>query len=387
MKKSHFIRTGWILLLATLVLGVSFITPALASSNIARHTAAHAQPAASTAISATVYLTLGMLQPKFQQGLDRQVPVDVNNDINAMVSSMPAQDQGWARTMATTLIQPTASLQSLVPQQNGLAMTILLSLYPGDPKPTSAGMLVSFSVLDSNTVQVSTGALNNTPPLSSGPQSTFQVPIGVLTTTNATPACGDSALALHLQIPVALGQSSLTSATSAQTRPAQASAAGHGNPMAVMLNSHKQDLSDTYTYIEIPAASLTSLNGSFGNIPVSGGFTAQNIRVTFEGSTIHILSDIYWSGLNLGTADTTIAPAASGGNLVLNVTNTNFSLFGLFNFPMNNYNQQIQQMLNSKIGNAFVNLFTVTHAAIGRNSLIPCAKSDSLILTGYSNLG
>ena len=35
MKKIRFIRAGWMLLLAALVLGVSFLTPALASTVIA----------------------------------------------------------------------------------------------------------------------------------------------------------------------------------------------------------------------------------------------------------------------------------------------------------------------------------------------------------------
>jgi len=323
------------------------------------------------------------LQPRFQQNLDQQVPDDVNNAINALVGKLPAQDQVWTREMASTLIQPTASLQSLVPQQNGLAMHILLALYPGDPKPISAGILVSFSLLDSSTVQVSTSALGNGPALSSGPQSTFQVPIGTLTAVNTTPGCGNSALALHLQIPVALGQ---TAAISTQTQPALASVSGHGNPMAVMANGKQRD-SSANTFIEVPAASISALSSSIGNMQVDSNFTAKNIRINVQGSNIHILSDIYWAGLNVGTADTTAAPGASGGNLTMHVTSTSFSLFGLFNFPMNSYNQQIEQTLNSKIGTAFAGKFSVATAAIGPNSQLPCAKSDSLVLTGTSSIG
>lgn len=381
MKKFRFMRAGWVLLLAALVLGVSFLTPALASSRIARNS--NARAAASTSVGATIYLSLGLLQPRFQQNLDQQVPGDVNNAINALVGKLPAQDQVWTREMASTLIQPTASLQSLVPQQNGLAMHILLALYPGDPKPISAGILVSFSLLDSSTVQVSTSALGNGPALSSGPQSTFQVPIGTLTAVNTTPGCGNSALALHLQIPVALGQ---TAAISTQTQPALASVSGHGNPMAVMANGRQRD-SSANTFIEVPAASISALSSSIGNMQVDSNFTAKNIRINVQGSNIHILSDIYWAGLNVGTADTTAAPGASGGNLTMHVTSTSFSLFGLFNFPMNSYNQQIEQTLNSKIGTAFAGKFSVATAAIGPNSQLPCAKSDSLVLTGTSSIG
>ncbi|MGH2494929.1 MAG: hypothetical protein ACRDIV_09525 [Ktedonobacteraceae bacterium] len=381
MKKLRFIRGGWVLLLGALVLGASFLTPALASTHIARNS--NARAAAGTSVGASIYLSLGLLQPKFQQNLDQQVPDDVTSAINALVGKLPAQDQVWTREMASTLIQPTASLQSLVPQQNGLAMNILLSLYPGDPKPISAGFLVSFSLLDSATVQVSTSALGNGPALSSGPQSTFQVPMGTLTSVNTTPGCGASALALHLQIPVALGQ---TAMTSTQMQSALASVSGHGNPMAVIANSKQRD-SGADTFIEIPAASLSALSSSLGSMPVGNSFTAQNIRIMVEGSNIHLLADVYWSGLNVGTADTTVAPGASGGNLTMHVTNTNFSLFGLFNFPMNSYNQQIEQTLNSKLGPAFAGKFNVTNAAIGPNSQLPCAKSDSLVLTGTSSIG
>jgi hypothetical protein len=381
MKKLCFIRAGWVLLLAALVLGVSFLTPALASTHIARHS--NARAAAGPSVGATIYLSLDLLQPRFQQSLDQQVPADVNNGINALVSKLPAQDQVWTREMAATLIQPSALLQSLVPQQNGLAMNILLALYPGDPKPISAGILVSFSLLDSSTVQVSTSPLNNGPALSSGPQSTFQVPIGALTSVNTTPGCGSSALALHLQIPVSLGS---TAATSTQAQTALASLSGHGNPMAVMLNNEQHD-SGVNTFIEVPAASISALSGSIGNLPVDSNFTAENIRLSVQGGAIHIMSDIYWSGLNVGTADTAASPATSGGNLVMHVISTNFSLFGLFNLPMNNYNQQIEHTLDSKLQSALAGKFTVANAAIGPNSQLPCAKSDSLVLTGASSIG
>ena len=381
MKKLRFIRGGWVLLLAALVLGTSFLTPALASTHTARNS--NARAAAGTSVNATVYLTLSTLQPMFQSNLARQVPVDMNNAIASIVAKLPAQDQGWTREMATTLIQPSATLQNLVTQQNGMAMYIRIALYPGDPKPINAGLLISFSVLDSSTIQASASPLNNGPDLASGPQNTFQIPIGVLNGVNTTPSCGASALSLHLQIPVSLGS---TASTSTQTQSGLANVSAHGNPMAVIQNSKQQD-SGVNTFIEIPAASLAALSGSIGSMPVSSSFTAQNIRIMVEGSDIHLLADVYWSGLNVGTADTTIAPGASGGNLTMHVTNTNFSLFGLFNLPMNSYNQQIEQTLNSKLGTAFAGKFNVTNAAIGGSSQLPCAKIDSLVLTGTSSIG
>lgn len=382
MKKLRFIRVGWMLMLAALVLGVSFLTPALASTNRARHS--NTRAAAGTPVDATIYLTLSTLQPRFQSSLEQRVPQDMNNAINALVSKLPAQDQVWTREMATTLIQPSATLVNLTTRPDGMAMSIQIALYPGDPKPINAGLLISFSVLDSSTIQTSASPLNNGPDLASGPQDTFQVPVGTLKGVNTTPNCGASALSLHLQIPVSLGA---TASSATQGQAALANVSGHsGNPMAVMQGSKQRDLG-VNTFIEIPASSLSTLGGSIGTIPVSSSFTAQNIRISVQGSAIHTLTDIYWSGLNVGTADTTIMPGASGGNLTLHVTNTDFSLFGLFSFPMNSYNQQIEQMLNAKLGKAFAGQFSVSNAAIGPNSQLPCAKSDSLVLTGSSSIG
>src|SRR5579863_972680 len=222
MKKLRFIRAGWVLLLAALVLGVSFLTPALASTHFARHS--NAKAAAGTSVDATIYLTLSTLEPMFQSSLARRVPDDMNNAINALVSKLPAQDQVWTREMAVTLIQPSATLQNLVTQQNGMAMYMRIALYPGDPKPIDAGLLISFSVLDSSTIQTSASPLNNGPDLASGPQDTFQIPIGTLNGVNTTPNCGASALSLHLQIPVSLGA---TASTSTQAPAGVAKVSGH----------------------------------------------------------------------------------------------------------------------------------------------------------------
>ena len=46
------------------------------------------------------------------------------------------------------------------------------------------------------------------------------------------------------------------------------------------------------------------------------------------------------------------------------------------------YNHQIQQTLNSKLGNAFAGKFYVAQAGIGPNGLLACAARDSLVLTG-----
>jgi hypothetical protein len=380
MKNLRFMRVGWIPVLAVVVLGVTFMTPALASNNTARHTtqAQEAQRVASSSLNAIVYLTTGSLASTFQNRINQQVPNAVNTAIVNMVSTLPKQDQGWATEMATTLIQPSAALISLAPQQGGLAMTLRLSLYPGDPKAITSSILIKFNVLNSTTVQVSAYPLNGGPSLVNGPLTTFQMPLGSLNSINSTPGCGDAALALNLQFPVNLGQTS----SQAQSHIASISTTGM-HPLTANLDANKPDSSNVNSFIEVPAASLSSIGSSLGSMPISGSFTAKNIRITVQGSNIHILSDIYWSGLNIGTADTTVSPSASGGNLVLHVLSTNISIFGLFNFPMNNYNQQIERTLNSKLGTAFSGKFYVYQAGIGPSNLLPCVASDSLVLTGH----
>ncbi len=379
MKKLRFIQAGWVLLLAVLVLGVSVINPALATTNTTRHSSANKQLAASTSLNASIYVTLAMMEPRFQDGISRRVPQSFNSAINALISKLPAQDQGWALEMATTLIQPSATLQNLVTQPGGLAATISISLYPGDPKPTIATMLFSFSVLDSSTIQVSANPINGGPALASGPVDTLQMPLGRVNSVNTTPNCGQAALDFNLQIPVSLGQAST------QSQLPIANTVGHGNPMATMLPAINNDAANTF--IEIPASSLASIGSSIGSLPVGSSFTAQNIRVSVQGKNLYIQSDIYWNGLNIGTADSTIAPSASGGKLVLTVTNTSLSVFGLFSIPINSYNAQIQQTLNSKLGNAFAGKFSVAQAGIGPTSQLPCAKGDSLVMSGTSALG
>ena len=370
MKYLRFLRAGWILVLAMLVLGITIMTPALASNSTTRHTTQTqtTRQANSSSLNAIVYLTTGSLASTFQNRIDQQVPNAVNAAISNMVSTLPAKDQGWATEMATTLIQPSASLVNLYPQQGGLVMTLRLSLYPGDPKAITSSMLIRFSVLDSSMVQVSATPLNGGPSLVNGPLTTFHMPLGSLNSIRATPGWGNAALALNLQFPVALGETT----SQVQHLASNISTTASKNLSAGNINS----------FIEIPAASLSSVSNSIGSMPVGNNFTAKNVRIVVQGSNIHILSDIYWSGFNLGTADTTAAPYAAGGNLVLYVLSTNLSIFNLFTFPLNSYNQQIQQTLNSKLGNAFAGKFYVAQAGIGANGLLPCATGNSLVLAG-----
>ena len=284
--------------------------------------------------------------------------------------------------MATTVIQPSVLLISLVPTQGGLVASIRISLYAGDPQPISARLLIKFSVLDSSTVQVSVQPMPGSPSLLNGPITTLHIPIGQLNGINATPSCGDSSLAVNLQVPISLG---------GQTTPTQGGQTAN-NSMDAMRQQHTQTLSSASsgaaTYVEISSASLAALGNSLGSFPIgNNNMSAQNLQVSVQGSNIVVTSDIILgSSFKLGTAVTTVQPIAAGGNLGVNVLSTTLTVLQLFTFPQDTYNAQIQQMLNAKLGTALSGKFNISSAAIGANSHVPCSASDSLVLTGTTNL-
>jgi hypothetical protein len=381
MRDKYLIRAASILLLAALLAGL-IVTPAGATSRSVTDSAA-SRAAKATALNANIYLPTTMLSAMFEQRIGQQVPASFNSAINNIIGKLPPADRAWAYQTVTTLIQPSATLTGLTPQAGGLATSLRLSLYPGDPHPVNAGMLIQFSVINPSMVQVSARPLPGSPALITGPLTTFQIPIGQLNSIRTTPACGSAALALNLQFPVALGQAQAASQTQATT----------GMEMIaqpVMLPAPGQAPASTSAYVEIPASSLASLGSGFG--PISLGnilgtpLSAQNIQIAVRGSQLAISSTIMLGSLKLGTATTYVRPLAQGGNLAAHVVQTTVTLLQVITFPYNSYNQQIQQMLNSKLNGALAGKFTVSSAAIGANGNIPCAASNSLILTGTASL-
>jgi len=143
-KYRCYVQAGWVTLLSALMLSL-VVTPVSATSSRAVHAAQRLDNA--TSVGASTYITTGTLVPLFQNRIDQHVPGAFNNAINNLVSTLPRQDQGWALQMATTLIQPSATLTGLTTQPGGLVTSLRISLYPGDPQPINSSMLVSFSVL------------------------------------------------------------------------------------------------------------------------------------------------------------------------------------------------------------------------------------------------
>src|SRR5579863_1943745 len=336
MNHPRLFQIFWAALLTTLLLGVVAL-PTEASSRVGLAADQTAQRHDSaTSVNSIVYITSGTLAPLFQSGMNRDIPTAFNSAINGLIGNLPKQDQGWALQMASALIQPSATLISLTTQANGLVMTMSLSLYPGDPQPTISSMLISFSVLNSTTVQVSTQPLNGSPSLVSGSLSTFQLPLGQLSSIGTTPTCGHSALAVHLQFPISLAQAQAQAQTQGQgqttaqiqlpatTKSGMTNLVGQStrhqtlnqtNPVVTSPAS-----SDTNSYIELPASSLAAMGNSVGSLPVSSSLTAKNIQIGVQGSDLTLSADIYdsfWG--KIGTAITTLAPTASNGSLAVTV--------------------------------------------------------------------
>lgn len=389
-RYTRFMQAGWVILLATLLLCL-VVTPAGAASSTAQRTMQRSGNASS--VGATIYITRGTLVPLFQSHIDQQVPTAVSGAINNIVSGLPRQDRGWALQMANTLIQPSATLTGLTTQPGGLVASLQVNLYPGDPRPINLSMLVSFGVLDSSTVQVSAKPLNGGPALVSGPLATLKLPIGQLNSISTTPGCGDSALAVKLQFPVALGHAQTQAPGQVQQntvlnayKSTSTNSQGQSQSNPDMIRS--TPATSTNAYIELPASSLASMGNSVGDLPINNNLTAKNINIGVQGSNLLINADVYdsfWG--KIGMATTTVAPTAAGGSLAVHVLSTSITFFNIFTFPYDSYNAQIQQTLNTKLNRALAGKFTVTQAAIGPNAHVPCAAGDSLVLTGAASLG
>ena len=377
MKKRRLFQIGCGLVLTTILFCLT-ITPVRSAQ--ARVLSAQ-QSRVNTSMNAIFYLQSNSLQPIFQSNIDNDVPNAVNNALTGVVNQLPAQDRGWATQMARALIQPSATLTGLTPQQNGILTTVQLSLYPGDPQPTNSQMLITFNVQDSSTIQVSAQAVSGSPALMTGPIATFQMPVGQLSSITTTPACGNAALAVQLQFPISIG-----SGQPGGTATSAGQATQNNAPMrqAYVQQTSADNMPDSY--IEIPASSLATLGNSIGSLQINSSLMAQNIQITVQGSHLIITSDIMLGSFQLGTATTTVEPTTANGSLAVKVLKTTLTIFQIFSFPDNAYNQQIEQTLNSDLNGALTGKFTVTDATIGPTSALPCAASDSLVLTGTTNL-
>jgi hypothetical protein len=290
------------------------------------------------------------------------------------MKKLPEEDHDVIVQMATTFLQPSASLTELMPQQDGLKTTIKISLYPGDSQPINASMQIKFQVASASMVQVSVTPLPGSPTLVSGSVASIQVPFGQLSAVTTTPDCGASALALKLLFPISVGSSSSSQASSTPTP--------SPTPSPSDTQGSKMDVS-----VGIPASSLAAMGASVGSIAINSMMTAKDITITVQQDKLNISSNLYWGALNIGSTLTEVEPTAAGGKLTMHVLDTSVKLLQVIPFPLNTYNQQLEQTLNTQLSNAIPSTFSITQAGIGPNSEVPCGAGDGLLMTGSAALG
>jgi hypothetical protein len=311
------------------------------------------KPTASTiTLNATIYLPTATLKPILQSNVDQQVQ---------------ANNQG----LPGLVIHP--SVTQLTPQNDGLMMTLKQSLFPGGPSVIDASMLLQFSVLNSSTIQVSAQPMPGSPAFLNGPVTQIKVPQGSINSIFPTPNCGDSGLAAKLGFPIKIGQAQ----QGTQTALIQ----------SVGMIQQSPPTNAAQAYVEVTSSALAALGNQIGSFPISDNLTAQNIHISIEKNEILVESDIslWQTGIIVGSSATHILPLVENGNLLLHVTDTNLSV-AFLTFPDDSYDQQIQDQINQQLAGTLGGLFTVTKVAIGSDGHIPCAASDSLILTGTTSL-
>jgi hypothetical protein len=371
----RLLKSGLLLSLALLLLmtTVPAVTPVQASSGTAALPARSSDQ--STTIALKVYLGRKALLALFQSEIDQQTAVILAAAINNAVADLPADERAFARQIATALLQPGVTLTDLQVEPRGLLASLRISLYDGDPHPASATLLLSFSVLNDTTLQVSATPLPGSPALASGPLATLTVPFGRPEKIETTPGCGAAALRLRLRYALALAPS--------PTPPASPAAAAHAGAPALAAPAVVNAANPLPASVEIPATSLASVGSSLGSVQVNSVISARNVAIAVQNGRLMATADLYLASLlPIGSATSTLEPLVSDGRLTFQVQQTSVTLLALITFPYNRYNQQITQMLNGRLASAFGNNFTVSRASIGPTASLPCAAADSLVLEG-----
>jgi hypothetical protein len=284
--------------------------------------------------------------------------------------------------MANALIKPRATVTDMKPQADGILTTVSVSLYTGDPFPTQSKMLIKFGILDPSTIQVSSKYVSGPKLVNDGPLTTLKVSLGKLQSIKTTPTCGDSALAIGLQFSIPMNSSTLTTRSngnsSVPTKP-------DPKPTDDKPTKSGQTVD---TYVEVPQSSLDVLAQNIGKLRVSNTMRAQNLHVRIDNRQLVMTSDLsLWeTGVIVASTTTTVQPGAQEGRLQFTVKKTDLTV-AFFTFDGDSYNQQIETLLNQKLGSALDGKLTVEEAGVGNNNHVPCVADDSLLLKGKTNLG
>ncbi|HLI69696.1 MAG TPA: hypothetical protein VKV19_08045 [Ktedonobacteraceae bacterium] len=340
--------------LVPLLLLVAFISPVHASSSkraVVRHPSDD-----PTAVN--VYLPIGALQQQFQQGISQTLPEQFNQSLAQQTKSLPPDIRSLVSQLVGELLQPSATLSQLTPQQEGLVASIRISLFPHDPHPSGFSMLLVFNKINATSAEVDVKAVPGQPaPPAMGNLDTFNVSLGQLNTIGPTPNCGVSALKMNISTPQ--GQQS----TSGQGGGGQAG----GFPL----------------FIEVPSAAFQQGAAAAGDMQLAAGFSVQNIQISLQGNGMVVTTQIAFAGLGVGSTMTTIQLSASNGKLIGTVTGTQVNVVGL-SFPLDSFDQDIQQMINQELSSMMGNMLYVTSVHFGPTAAIPCAAPGNMLLGGFA---
>ncbi len=349
MKQKKVIQSGSVFL-CTLWLLTFLSLPVRAASPY--HSSAGSQQA--NAMGVNVYISTAVLQKQFQDAISQSLPAQFNQRLLQQTSQLPASSHALVTQLAGELVQPSATLTQLVPQQKGLAATINISLFPHDPHPMHFSMLVTFNKKDATTVQVGAQALPGQPaPPATGNLGTSKVPLSQLNSVNITPRCGVAAERFNGIPP---------SGAAPQSSPSQGKI-----PI----------------FIEIPSAVISAgaRSSNPGTMRIGPSLTVQNIQVTTQANGLMATTQIFLGPLQVAATRTLIQLSAANGKLIAKVTDTQLSV-GLLSFPVQDFNQLIQQMVNLQLNAQVGNSLYVTRVAFGPTNKIPCAARGSLLLEG-----
>jgi hypothetical protein len=345
MKRKKLIQIGGALLLVILPL-VAFIRP----FNALKSAFASTQRQAASTAPVNVYLTTAVLQQQFQNTINQTLPTQFNQALNAQIDQIPANSRPLASQIASDLLQPSATLTQLTPQQNGAIATISLSLFPGDTAPSDLSMLVTFNVQDAATVGVKAQGLNGQPSPVSGNLPSFPVVLGQLQDVATTPSCGNAALKLQI-VPN-------------QGPQTPAPAPGQGYPV----------------FIEVPASTISANASNTPPLQLSPGLTARNIQVSTQTNNLIATSDIFLGNLKIGSTTTTVQLSAANGVMVASSAQTQVNVAGL-SLPINTFNQLIEQQVTNQF-NSMLGGVDVINEAFGPTNDFPCVANGNLLIAG-----
>lgn len=356
MKQKKIIQLGRSLLV-TLLLLTTLTVPVHASSS--KQYIVRSPQDDPTAVN--VYLPISALQQQFQQSINQTLPDQFNQALVQQTKSLPPDTRSLVSQLVGELLQPSATLSQLTPRQNGLVASIKISLFPHDPHPSGFSMLLVFNKINSASAVVNVTAVPGQPaPPATGNLSTFKVSLGQLNRISPTPGCGEAALKMNISTPQ--GQ---------QPPPKNTSGQGQGQGAGFPL------------FIEVPAAAFQAGAAAAGTMDIGAGFSAQNILVSLQRDGMLVSTQIAFSGIELGSTMTSMQLSAANGKLVSTVTNTQVNFAG-FSFPVDAFNQDIQQMVNQELSGMIGNMLNVTSVHFGPTAAIPCAVPGNMLLGGTS---